>query len=113
VLLSDGIRAGVKIFSYALLSGHPDALAAFVEFQAVVFADQVLALKIAHRKRQEAMGAAVLEAGDRSVHLAVQHDGLAADGARKRRVLDFGVPSDGVPIIPKEHLRFSLIELVS
>jgi hypothetical protein len=59
------------------------------------------------------MGAAVLEAGDRSVHLAVQHDGLAADGAREWRVLDFGIPSDGVPIFSKEHLRFSSIELVS
>jgi hypothetical protein len=57
--------------------------------------------------------AAILEAGDRSVHLAVQHDGLAADGAGEWRVLDFGIPSDGVPSISKEHLRFSSIELVS
>jgi hypothetical protein len=89
VFLGDGIRACVKIFSYTLLSGHPDALAAFVEFETVIFANQMFALQIAHRERQEAVRAAILEAGDRSVHLAIEHDGLAADGAREWRVLDF------------------------
>jgi hypothetical protein len=93
------------------LPRHPDALAARVEFETVIFADEMIALEVAEREREEAVWAAVFEGGNHAIHLAVEDDGFAADGARERSVLDLGIPGDGVPEISQKHglLLFRLL----
>src|SRR6266436_28034 len=46
-----------------------------------------------------------------AVGLAIEDDGLAANRARKRRVIDLVVPAGGIPEVTKEHGRFPSIRL--
>src|ERR1700691_5211332 len=87
----------------ALLAGHPDALAALVEFQAVILADQVVAFQISPGERKQAVRTAVFKSREGSVGLAIEHDGLAANRASKRRMLDFVIPGDCVPRVSQKH----------
>ena len=105
------INPHLRFLVNPLLAGHPDALAALIEFQAVIFADQVIAFQISLGERKQAMWAAILKSRKRSVGLAIQHDGLAANCASKRRMFDFVIPGDGIPSVSQEHRsppRFTL-----
>ena len=80
-----------------LLRGHERAAALRIVFQAVIAADQRVALEPALRQRHQAVPAGVFQRRDLAVGLAVHHDMLAADRARQQRMLDLGVPAGGVP----------------
>ncbi|MFZ0878362.1 MAG: hypothetical protein WA002_02620, partial [Candidatus Acidiferrales bacterium] len=105
MLFRDGINRDGCVLVNALLAGHPDALAAFVKFEAVVFADEVIALQISLGEREEAMGATILEGRDCAIGLAIKNDVLATNRAVQRGVLDFMIPGGWVPEISQEHYR--------
>jgi hypothetical protein len=64
VFLDYGIAAQICSFVDPLLSGHPDAASLRIEFQTVIFADQVISLKEAFGQRKQAVRTAVFEGGE-------------------------------------------------
>ena len=90
-----GAHAGRRIDG--LLRGHEGAAALRIVFQAVIAADDGVALEPALRQRHQPVPAGVFQRSDLPVGLPVHHDMLAADRARQQRVLDLGVPARGVP----------------
>ena len=98
----DGINADRGILVDTLLAWHPHTLAAFVEFQSVVAAHQMVAFQISFRKRQEAVGTTIFEGRDLARDLAIKNKGFPANRASQRCALNFVIPSCGVPVIPEE-----------
>src|SRR5437660_5678662 len=95
-----GAHAGRRIDGF--LRRHEGAAARRIEFQAMIATHHAIAFETSLRKRHQTVPAGVLQRGDLSVGLAVEHDVLAADRPRKQRVLDIDVPGCGVPGIHRE-----------
>jgi hypothetical protein len=53
------------------------------------------------------MRAGVLQGHHRTVELAVEHDGFAADRPGKRLAIDLVIPAGHIPLIAHEHCEFS------
>ena len=78
-----GAHAGRRIDG--LLRGHEGAAALRIVFQAVIAADDGVALEPALRQRHQPVPAGVFQRRDLPVGLPVHHDMLAADRARQQR----------------------------
>ena len=88
-----------------LLPRDVNAMAVARKAQSVIEALQRIADKLAHRQRQVAMRAAVLEGHRGSVFRPKQNDRVAQDHATQRFVADLGIGRGDVPIISQEHER--------
>src|SRR6185437_2401029 len=98
------IRLGANTLVRALAwNRHLYGSALAVDEQAVIATTHVVPLLDPHGQRQQAVRTRVLQSDDRAIELSVEHDGLAADGARKRRAVDLMVPAGDVPLIANIH----------
>ncbi|MEJ2655314.1 MAG: hypothetical protein P8Z69_08445 [Acidihalobacter sp.] len=91
----EGADAGRGV--HRLLRGHVYTAAVAVEFQAVVAAHEIVAVELAHRQRQQAVPAGVLQRDDVAISATIEHQLLVAQGSFADFVLDFVVPGSGVP----------------
>ena len=91
-----------------LLRRHEGAAAARIVGQAVIAADDLVAVEPAFRQRQQAMPAGVGERRDAAVESAVEHELLAADGTGQELALDLDVIGGGVPGVERERRRCSV-----
>ena len=103
--LDHGIGAHAGRGVDGVLRGHVGAAALRIEFQPVIAADDVVAVEPSLGQRHQPVPAGVLQRAHLSVGLAVHHDMLAADRARKQRVLEIDIPGGGVPGIEREGWR--------
>ncbi|MCY1553122.1 hypothetical protein D9M68_895740 [compost metagenome] len=93
-----------------LLARHVGAAALAVVDQAVVAADQLVALEAAQRQRHQPVPAGVFERGHLAVGAAKQHHFLVADGAWQQRVTHFDVVGGGIPSVERKGGRGRLHE---
>ena len=105
-----GAHAGRRVDG--LLRGHVGAAALRVVFQPVIAADHGVAVEPALRQRHQPMPAGILQRAHLSVGLAVHHDMLAADRARKQRVLEIDIPGGGVPGIERKEVGMAALPLL-
>ena len=95
-----GAHAGRGVDGF--LRGHEGAAALRIVFQAVIAADDRVAVEPPLGQRHQPVPAGILQRADLAIGLAVHHDMLAADRAGKQRVLEIDVPGGGVPGIERE-----------
>ena len=109
----DRINPDRCILVDTLLPRHPHALAAFVKFQSMVTAHQMVAFQISSGKREEAVGTTIFEGRELARDLAIKNDWFPADSACQRSTLNFVIPGCGVPVISEEQERLlSLFQFV-
>ena len=87
---------------YGALRRHVYTSTRVVEFETVVAADDVVAVQLAHRQRQQPMPAGIGQRNSRSVLFSVENNGLVADGARQQVALDLDIPGSGIPGVERK-----------
>lgn len=103
VPLHDGVRSDRGGRVEGLLGRHPGAAAVRSVGEAVIAADDVVTVQLAHRQRHETVPAGIGERHRLPGRGAVEHEGALAYGARQQGTTQFGVPCRGVPGIQREH----------
>ena len=102
VAVAHRVAAHARMRGDALLRRRVDAAAAAVEGQAVVAALEGVALDAAHRQRQPAVRAGVLQRHGRATLGAVEHHRLAEQAPRHGRAAHLAREGRRVPRVPEE-----------
>ena len=87
---------------YRFLRGHERASPARVIADAVILALHLVAAQHAHRKRQKAMPAGVLQRDGVAVLRPIEHHLDATDRARQQLPLQLAIPGEAIPRIERK-----------